>query len=78
MPKKQKREVRLPRRPSGVTLRENYDGYFKHLVGKVLHVDYMLYCDEGDSCYWFKIKEIEEAHLIKSKHFRCLDGVGIG
>lgn len=78
MPKKIKREVRLPRRPSGVKLRDNYQGYFKDLKGKVLHVDYMLYCDEGDSCYWFKIKEIAENHLIKSKNFVCLDGVGIG
>ena len=47
----------------------NYKGCFKEYAGKEVTLCEFIPCDELDSDYWVKVKEIEEAHLIKTKNF---------
>jgi len=60
-----------------VKFQDDYDGCFKEFKGQVLTIKHQLYCDEGDSCYWYQLQEINEPHLIKSKHFQTLNGTKI-
>lgn len=49
--------------------KDDYSGCFKEYAGKDVTLCEFIPCDEGDSDYWVKVKDIEESHLIKSKHF---------